>query len=72
MNAAMPDPDKPNLGVGVAGEQSLGGSKRLVGYFEFSGIDVNGDDPADVARFNLRAHALVVDRGSETSVFLFG
>src|SRR5688572_6885693 len=46
MDGGMADPDAPDLSVGTAREQALGGRQRVPSYFEGAGIDVDGHDLA--------------------------
>ena len=72
MDASMADPDEPNLPIGTAREQPLRGLKRLIGNFEFTGVYVDGNDPAVIAGFYPRTNVLLIDFRSKASVFFFG
>lgn len=72
MNASMADPNEPNLCVGTAREQAIGGLKRLIGDLEFTGFYVDGNDPTVVAGFDLGTNSLLIDFRSKASVFFFG
>jgi hypothetical protein len=71
MDCRVPDADTPDLGVGTAGQQALGGSQRILGDLEGSSVHVEGHDPPAVAGLDLRAHVLLVKGGAAPGMLFF-
>jgi hypothetical protein len=49
MNCRVPDADRPHLGIGMAGQQTLGRCQGIFRYLEGSGVEVEGHDLAVIA-----------------------
>jgi hypothetical protein len=67
----MADAYAPDLGVGTARQQALGGSKGVVGDLEGPAVHVESHDPPAVARLDLRAHTLLVQIATTAGVLFF-
>ena len=72
MDAAMANPNKPDLCIRTACEQSIRGPERLIGDLELTSFYVDGNNPTVVASFYLRTDSLLVEFGSKASVLFFG
>jgi hypothetical protein len=71
MDCQMADAYAPDLGVGTARQQALGGSQAVVGDIEGSAVHVEGHDPPAVAGLDLRAHMLLVQIATTAGVLFF-
>jgi hypothetical protein len=62
--------NKPGLCIGEAGEEAIASGKLVVGKFELTGVDVDGNKLAFVRRFDLRSNLLLVDLIAASREFL--
>jgi hypothetical protein len=70
MNGRVADADTPDLGIGVAGQQTLGGCQGILGHLEGSSVDVEGHDPTVIAGLHLGTYMLLV-KGCAAAGMLF-
>src|SRR5437870_5817235 len=61
MDTAVADPDTPNLGVWVVGQQALCSRQGILSHFESAGLDIDGNDFPLIAGFNMRTDVLGID-----------
>src|ERR1700722_12541634 len=71
MDCRIADADAPDLGVGTAGQQALGGGQGIVRDLEDSAVHVEGHDPPAVAGVDLRAHVLIVESSATAGMLFF-
>jgi hypothetical protein len=69
MNPWKADTDNPGLCGWPARVKLIGGGQGIVRDFEFTAIDVNGNDSAMLLRLDERSDMLIVYRLSESSMF---
>jgi hypothetical protein len=61
MHTTMADPDTPNLGVWITGQQALGSCERILSDFKCLGVHIDGHDFPQIARFDVPADASLID-----------
>jgi hypothetical protein len=71
MDGTEADSNKPSLGVGASGEESVARAEFVVCEFEFTGVDVNRYKLAFVAWFDCGADLTLVDFIAAPREFLF-
>jgi hypothetical protein len=54
MNGQVPDPDAPDLGIGMTREEALGGGQGVIRDLEGTGVHVDGPDLAVITGLQLR------------------
>jgi hypothetical protein len=66
----MPDPDEPDVGIGVLGQKVFrGGQGRFIDG-KRAGVHVDGDDLASVSRFDLSPDLPLIDLVAASGGFL--
>ena len=71
VDGRVTDPDAPDLGVRVMGQEAIAGSEAVLGELEGATVDVDGNNLAAIAGFDLWAHLSFVEFGAEPSVLFF-
>jgi hypothetical protein len=71
MDGGVADADAPDLGIGVAGQQALGGVQGIFRHLEVAGVHVEDQDLAVITGFHLRTHALLVKGCAAAAMLLF-
>ena len=69
MNRAMTDADAPDLCVRQSGQEPVRGGQPVFGHLVLAGIDVDGDDVAIVAGFDLGANLPLVNFLAKPGMF---
>jgi hypothetical protein len=71
VDGKMPNPNTKDLGVRAPYQQFLGGNKAFIGHLEGSGVNIDRDNFAMVAVFDLRSDLRLVQRMAALSKFFF-
>jgi hypothetical protein len=71
VDGKMPNPNTKDLGVRAPYQQFFGGSKAFIGHIEGSGVNIDRDNFAIVAVFDLRSDLRLVQRMATLGEFLF-
>jgi hypothetical protein len=71
MDPTVADPDAPNLGLGMVGEQALCRRQRIFSHFKCAGLYIHGHDLPLVAGFNVWTDMLGIDFLPTPCMFLF-
>jgi hypothetical protein len=69
MHNTVTNPDKPCLGLRIAGQEAIRSREDIFGYLEGSGVDVDSHDLALIAGFDLRADVMFIDFITTPCVF---
>ncbi len=71
MDGRAADTDAPDLGIGMACQQALGGCQGVFGHLEGSAVHVKGHHLAVIAGLHLGAHVLLVKSRAAAGVLFF-
>jgi hypothetical protein len=71
VDGKVPNPNTKNLGVRAPCQQFFGGNKAFIGHLEGSGVNVDRDNLAIVAVFDLRSDLRLVQGMAALSEFFF-
>jgi hypothetical protein len=71
VNATVADPDAPNLGIWVAGQEALGSRERIFSHLKHTGFYINSDNLALIALFHLRTDLSLVDLLASSCMIFF-
>jgi hypothetical protein len=71
MDTTVADPNAPDLGFRMVGEQALSSRQRILSHFKCAGLYINGHDLPLVAGFDLWTDVLGIDFIPTPCMFLF-
>jgi hypothetical protein len=69
MHTTMTDPDTPNLGIWIAGQQALGSCERILSHFKRTRVNIDGHNFPSITRFNVCPDVALIDVISAPRMF---